>query len=292
MPTTESIRKHIKSTRDLRDIVKTMRTLSAVNIRHFARAVESLSAYDRTIEMGLQIIVGRLPKAMFSPPKEKDGKGYVVVFGSDQGLCGGFNDQIVSHALNQEAAGMVRGAKRIIASVGERATSAFEARGIRADESYPSPGSISGITPAVQQMVMNINELQIRDGIDTVTLFYHRMISNVAYRPHSVKLLPIDSAWIEAIKQKKWPTRRLPAFSMNRNTLFSALIRQYIFVSLYRAFAESMASENAARLSSMQSAEKNIEERLEELQSDYRSERQNAITSELLDIVSGYEALK
>jgi F-type H+-transporting ATPase subunit gamma len=94
-------------------------------------------------------------------------------------------------------------------------------------------------------------------------------------------LLPIDRAWIKSIQEKKWPTRVLPTFTIERDSLFSSLFHQYIFVSLFRAFAESMASENAARLLSMQSAEKNIDERI-----------QNAITSELLDIVSGFEALR
>ena len=79
---------------------------------------------------------------------------------------------------------------------------------------------------------------------------------------------------------------------MNPDRLFSALVRQYLFVSLYRAYTESMASENGARLSSMQAAEKNIQERLEELTAMHRQQRQESITSELLDIVSGFEALK
>jgi F-type H+-transporting ATPase subunit gamma len=78
---------------------------------------------------------------------------------------------------------------------------------------------------------------------------------------------------------------------MDREALFSSLVREYLFVSLYRAFAESLASENASRLASMQAAEKNIEERLRELSAQYHQQRQMSITSELLDIVSGFEAL-
>ncbi len=78
---------------------------------------------------------------------------------------------------------------------------------------------------------------------------------------------------------------------MNWDDLFSSVVRQYLFVSLYRAFAESLKSENASRLSSMQAAQKNIEERLTELNSQHRHQRQSSITSELLDIVSGFEAL-
>jgi F-type H+-transporting ATPase subunit gamma len=79
---------------------------------------------------------------------------------------------------------------------------------------------------------------------------------------------------------------------MDWNRLFSSLIQQYLFVSLYRAFAESLASENAGRLASMQAAERNIEDLLEELNSQFQQQRQSSITEELLDIVAGFEALR
>jgi F-type H+-transporting ATPase subunit gamma len=83
----------------------------------------------------------------------------------------------------------------------------------------------------------------------------------------------------------------LPAFAMDPDHLFSALVRQYLFVSLYRALAESMASENASRLAAMQSAERNIGDRLDDLTRQFHQQRQTAITSELLDIAAGFEAL-
>ena len=83
----------------------------------------------------------------------------------------------------------------------------------------------------------------------------------------------------------------LPVFTMEWENLFRALIGEYLFVCIYRAFANSLASENASRLAAMQSAEKNIEERLEELFMQFHRQRQMTITEELLDIVSGFEAL-
>lgn len=78
---------------------------------------------------------------------------------------------------------------------------------------------------------------------------------------------------------------------MDREQLLSSLLRQHLFVSLYRAIVESLASENAARLASMQAAERSIDERLEALNTQFRYQRQHAITEELLDIVAGFEAL-
>ncbi len=78
---------------------------------------------------------------------------------------------------------------------------------------------------------------------------------------------------------------------MAQERLFSALFQQHFFLGLYRACAESLASENASRLASMRIAEKNIEERLFDLKAAFQQQRQDTITEELLDIVSGFEAL-
>lgn len=90
---------------------------------------------------------------------------------------------------------------------------------------------------------------------------------------------------------RKWPTKVLPMFTMEWDKLFPLIVRQYVFVSLFQATAESLASENASRLAAMQGAEKNIDDVLSELKLQFHQERQMAITDELLDIVAGFEAL-
>ncbi len=291
MQSIESIRKNIKSAEDLRDIVKTMRTLAAVNIHQFEQAVRSLGDYYRSVEMGFQVV---LKEEAVSALEQTGTKGvtYYVIFGTDQGLCGGFNDQIADYAFSEITKWKGHAEGNVLVCIGERTLANIEERKLKVSDIYPLPGALSGITLSVQQIVMNITDLQMKGKINSVVLFHHKLTSQVTYRLQTVRLLPIDRAWIESIQKKKWPTRVLPTFTMERDGLFSSLFRHYIFVSLFRAFAESMASENAARLLSMQSAEKNINERIEQLNALYRSERQNAITSELLDIVSGFEALQ
>lgn len=292
MQTLEAIRKKIESAEDLRDIVKTMRTLAAVNIHHYEQAVGSVNEYYRTVEMGLQVV---LREGSVKTPRQISGHKenvYYLVLGTDQGLCGGFNDQIVNFAFDEMKKSGRPAARDHIICVGARALAAVEERKQEAAGFFSLPGSLPGITPLVRQVVLDITDLQSRKKIDGVVLFHHKLTSQVSYEPVMSTLLPLDAEWLETVSQGKWPCRSLPTFTMDRDSLFSSLFRQYIFVSLYRAFAESMASENAARLMSMQSAEKNIQGRMEQLTALYRTERQNAITSELLDIVSGFEALR
>ncbi|MBU4139645.1 MAG: F0F1 ATP synthase subunit gamma, partial [Euryarchaeota archaeon] len=134
-------------------------------------------------------------------------------------------------------------------------------------------------------------ELRSKKEIDQIVLFYNRPATGTSFRPNMVYLLPFDPEWIRDLSGKKWPSRTLPTFTMDWESLFSSLTRQYLFFSLYRAFVESIASENASRLASMQVAEKNIEERLKDLNTAFNLQRQTSITSELLDIMTGFEAL-
>lgn len=120
-------------------------------------------------------------------------------------------------------------------------------------------------------------------------LFYNNLHSNTAYEPSQHLLLPLDRAGLQQIESQEWRSRTIPMCTMPSDVLISSLLRQYFFISLYRAFGQSLASENASRLVSMQVAEKNIEERLTEFKGEFRQKRQSAITGELLEIISGFE---
>ncbi|MBN1363736.1 MAG: F0F1 ATP synthase subunit gamma [Syntrophaceae bacterium] len=291
MQTTESLKRRIKSAGDLLSVVKTMKALAAVSIRQYQKAVESLSDYNRAVEMGLQIVLKErmeMEKQNKTLPMKRLG---AVIFGSDQGLCGQLNEQISVFALdNMKAAGVKKENRKVLA-VGTRVADYVEDAGQSIDELLNTPGSTVGITPLVQEIIMIIEEWHFRHNVDHFMLFYNKYVSGATYHPHQIKLLPVDHHWLEEIARKKWESKTLPIFRMDGDKIFSSLIREYLFVSLYRAFAESLASENASRLASMQNAEKNIEEQLQDLYVQFHRTRQMTITEELLDIVAGFEAM-
>lgn len=122
-------------------------------------------------------------------------------------------------------------------------------------------------------------------------VFHNRPLSDSLYEPVSQRLLPLDAKWQQALSKIPWPTKRLPEVINSNVTALRALIREYLFISLFRACAESLASENASRLAAMQRADKNIDEILENLQGSFHRFRQNSIDQELFEVVSGYESL-
>jgi F-type H+-transporting ATPase subunit gamma len=291
MHTIEGLKRKIQSTEDLQSVVKTMKALAAVNIRQYERAVDSLKDYNRAVEMGLRVVLRDRPEFMVEArPAPHDRLG-AVIFGTDQGMVGTLNEQVLTHAMAAMDGLNVTHEDRTIMAVGERMKYLLEDSGQPVEAFCPVPGSVAGITPRVQETLMNIELWNREGGRDQIYLFYGTEASGAACQPHTVHLLPLDQEWISNLKAQHWPSRALPTFTMDWDRLFSSLIHEYLFVSLYRAFAESLASENASRLASMQGAERNIEEMLSGLKTHFQQQRQMSITEELLDIVAGFEAL-
>lgn len=290
MPTLEALQSRIESAEQMLSVVKTMKALAAISIRDYERAVASLSDYNQAIEMGLQIaLMGREPPAL---PEPLDGHRVgAIVFGSQQGLAGQFNERIAHYTLEQlHRFDDDREGRRVLA-IGGRVTGHLLDGGVSVTDEARLPSSLDGILITGQNVLLTIDRWRSQYGVERVVLFHNTPISSASYEPQSRWMLPINPRWLRSLQNRPWDSRSLPITMIERNRLFSGLIRQLLFVMLYRAFAESMASENASRLQSMQSAERNIEDRIGDLQTQYQHRRQSSITEELLDIASGFEAL-
>ena len=290
MASIELLKRRIRTAGDLRSLVRTMKALAAVSIRQYEKAVESLVEYNRTVEMGFQILLREREMALFKGWEPKKCLG-AVVFGSDLGMCGQFNEQIGAHALESMKKLGCEPVDTSCIVVGARVTGYLQDSGYKVDQELPVPSSMTGITSIIREIVTIVWEWWVKKKINQLYLFYNNHVSGSMYHPHTVRLLPLDLEWLQHIKMRKWPTKVLPTFTMEWDELFPLMVQQYVFVSLFQAVAESQASENASRLAAMQGAEKNIDDVLGELRLQFHQERQMAITDELLDIVAGFEAL-
>jgi F-type H+-transporting ATPase subunit gamma len=293
MQTLESLKRSIQSAEDLASVVRTMKTLAAVSIRQYEVAVESLGDYFATVEDGLRMLLWNsdaVPK--LSDPVGRSVTG-AIIFGSDQGMCGQFNEQVVTSTLEEMQRDTADGdSEWVFLTVGLRVTSRLVDHGQQSAADFSMAGSATAITPLVQDLLRQIDILRVRKHLGRVLLFHNRRQSASSWRPHCSELLPITPDRFSGLRQHRWSGRTLPSFTMDRSQLLSSLIRQYLFVSLFRVCAESLAGENASRIASMQAAERNISDRLAELKQGYNQMRQTAITEELLDVVTGFEALQ
>ncbi|RDD62247.1 F0F1 ATP synthase subunit gamma [Ferruginivarius sediminum] len=289
MQTLEALRRQIETTDDLHGIVSTMKSLAAVSIRQYERAADALEDYADTVQAGLQAVL-RQRAVMPEEQTGGDGRAGVVVFGSDHGLCGRFNEEAVRFAReNLPEAGVDLASARRLA-VGARAADRLSAADLPVEAWLELPGSVNALVETAYAVIGRV-QVWRDEGVGTVMLVHNRRGRQTPAVPAMHQMLPMLPEWLRRLRDEPWPSRSLPQFRTEPETLFAGLVRQHLVVTVFRATAESLASEHASRLASMQAAERNIEDHLEELRAAYRHSRQQSITEELLDIVSGFEAL-
>jgi F-type H+-transporting ATPase subunit gamma len=289
--TTASLRRKIGGAGDLQSVVRTMKTMAASSIGQYEQSVRALGDYYRTVELGLGLCFrGTGSAALMTGETRQTDKGAIgaVVFGSDQGLVGQFNDVVTDYAVKTLAA---LPAKPEVWAVGERVHAHLADAGLPLMGLFTVPNSVKAITPLVGQILMESETRSNRGEVTELHLFYNRPTSGAVYTPVSQRLLPLDENWRREIARLPWPTKNLPEVMGGGTATLRALIREYLFVSLFRACAESLASENASRLAAMQRADKNINELLEDLNGTFHRLRQSGIDEELFDVISGFEAL-
>ena len=310
--TTVSLRRKIEAAGELQSVVRSMKALAAASIGQYERSVLALADYYRTVELGLGACLRQSPpaEAAVPPPRRRSGADVdVVVFGSDQGLVGQFNQVVAEYAVAQlEAAGVAPSPGLRVWAVGERVQGCLQDLGLQVAGSFAVPGSVEAITALVGQVLVRTGAHTRGGEAVELHLFYQQVGRNgsgtgsgegartgsregTSHEPVGQRLLPLDSLWERRLGDLAWPTPRLPQVLGGSTATLRALVREYLFVSIFRACAQSLASENASRLAAMQRADKNIDELLETLNGTYHRLRQRGIDEELFDVISGFEAL-
>jgi F-type H+-transporting ATPase subunit gamma len=288
--TLESLGRKISGAGDLKSVVRTMKVLAASNISQYEKAVNSLSDYYRTVELGLVACFRQAGEPTIAEKvwQKQHETIRIVAFGSDQGLVGQFND-VLSDFIHKTLENL-KGEKKIWA-VGERIQARLEDSDLPIIGLFGVPNSVNTITPLIGQILLEYDSHREKGEVPQLYLFYNHPKHGSLYEPVVQRLLPLDEKWRNSFASIKWPTKYIPEAINGVEPTLHGLIRNYLFVSLFRACAESLASENASRLAAMQRAEKNIDELLEDLNRAYHRLRQSSIDEELFDVISGSEAL-
>ena len=289
--TTASLRRKIHSAGDLQSVVRTMKALAASSIGQYEKSVRALADYYRTVELGLGACLRESePAALLVERQGPADAGAVgaIVFGSDQGLVGQFNDVVADFALKTLA---TLPGKSQVWAIGERVHARLADAGLPLMGRFAVPNSVQAITPLVGQIQIASEAHRAKGEYARVYVFHNRPRSGALYEPVSQRLLPLDAPWRLGLAQVRWPTGSLPEVMCGGTATLRALIREYVFISLFRSCAESLASENASRLAAMERADRNIGELLEHLHGTFHRLRQSGIDEELFDVISGFEAL-
>jgi F-type H+-transporting ATPase subunit gamma len=281
----------IASAGDLQSVVRSMKALAASSIGQYESSVRALADYHRAVALGLGACF-RASGPVASPgqpgkPAAADPIS-AIVFGSDQGLVGQFNDVVADFAIETLAA---LPGKAQVWAVGERVHARLADAGLPLLGLFAVPNSVQSITPLVGRIQIESEAHRANLAHSCVYVFHNQPHAGALYQPVVQRLLPLDAQWQQGAAKVPWPTTTPPEIVDGSDTVLRALIRGYLFISLFRACAESLASENASRLAAMERANRNIDELLEQLHGTFHRLRQSGIDEELFDVVSGFEAV-
>jgi len=290
MPSTKEIRRRIRTVQKTKQITSAMRMVSAAKLRRAQDAILAARPYAKKMYAVLGEI-GRRHKDAEHPllkahPQQRVHE--LIVVTSDRGLCGAFNANVLKRAQATARDLGAKGLSLAITPVGRKADEFFRRRKLGQISRVWSGLGTVGIRHAAE-IAEHLAKRYESGEIDGATLVYSEFVSALTQTPHADPLLPLAPA--EEIAEAGRAT--LPfEIEPDPAALLRVLVPQALEFTLYRALLENQAGEHAARMAAMESATRNTEELIGSLTLQYNRARQAAITKELMEIVSGAEALK
>ncbi|HXX69930.1 MAG TPA: F0F1 ATP synthase subunit gamma [Polyangiaceae bacterium] len=267
---------------ELREVVGAMRSLAAVRVTQAQEALVAIREYATVVERALSDSApdpppGRAPET--EPVRQVNG---VVAFGSEHGFVGAYNDRVLDRAV-----ALLGGRSDRLLVVGSRAALIAAERRCAVSSSGPMASQVGGIDEVALRTAAEIAR-GVTQGLTQVVLVYTQCTGGTASAVAVERLLPFDfTPYVSSRGDRRPP----PLSNLTPQALFAKLVEELTFTQLARAAMESFASENAARLAAMEAAHENIENKLNDLTRLEREGRQEEITTELLDIVTGAEVI-
>ncbi|MBD0267387.1 F0F1 ATP synthase subunit gamma [Pseudanabaena sp. FACHB-2040] len=314
MPNLKAIRDRIQSVKNTRKITEAMRLVAAAKVR---RAQEQVIATRPFADRLAQVLYGLQTRLRFEEAdlpllrkREVERVGLLVISG-DRGLCGGYNTNVIRRAELRAKELAAEGVAYNYVLVGRKATQYFQRRSQPIDATFTGLEQIPTADEA-SRIADQLLSLFLSESVDRVELVYTRFVSLVSSRPVIQTLLPLDPQGLEAADDEIFrlttrggafevarekvqsPLQSLPQdmiFEQDPVQILDALLPLYLNNQILRALQESAASELAARMTAMNNASDNAKELAKDLTLSYNKARQAAITQELLEVVSGAEAL-
>ena len=290
MASLRDIRKRIKSVKSTRQITKAVKMVAAAKLRRAQDAIVSARPYASTLDKMISEVMRRVEGGAVNHPLLETRpvkKIEVLVMTSDRGLAGGFNSNINRRVAKFLAENQSKYAEVFITSIGRKGADFFRSRGYKIRKDHP--GLMNKVSYAAALDVADgLAQRFLKGEIDAVFLANNEFISAIAQRINFVQLLPFEAA-----PQKEGAAAKSDyLYEPSAQAVLDKLVPQAMTIKIFRALLDSVASEHGARMTAMENATKNAGEMIGKLTLHYNRTRQAAITKELMEIVSGAEALK
>lgn len=290
--TIDSLQRKIKTTEELRDIVTTMKTMSSASIGQYERAVKTLEMYRKNLRDAFHALAlqSGLP---VTPKNDNQAKKYLfILIGSDNGMVGKFNKEIIEKAIAETKQLGISKKDVIFITVGRRMTMLSEQKKFKIYAGYAVSNSVKAVNALTGHLILKIDDAIRQEHVNQVKIFYHTRHENVSVNVKKQTMIPVDFSRYKKLQQEPWKTNNIPLIGLPKPKLFKALVNEALMIGLAEKLNASLASEHFVRMTNMQNALKNIDESLEQMNLEYQQKRQEEITDELIDVITGAEAIK
>ena len=280
-------KRRIRSVQNTEQITKAMKMVSASKLRRCQARAEESRPYTETLRntlADLAAVASGVNHPLLAVRKDVKKVLYVVITG-DRGLCGAYNTNLIKASLDAIAADK-RDVQASIAAVGRRAADFFRKRGGLATDWIGLSDYVN--YSDAKEIADYIMEAYANENVDEVYLIYARFVNALRQIPTVARLLPVETP---EDKENGAPVEEEYIYEPSAKEILGSLIPRYVGSQVYHAMLESKASEQGARMTAMSNATENAAEIVHDLTLQMNRERQAAITSELIDIVGGSEAL-
>jgi F-type H+-transporting ATPase subunit gamma len=296
MATLRDIKRRISGVKNTAKITQAMKMVSAAKLKRAQTSIESARPYFEKLEDMLSNLVGAVGEDYTNPlievRSEVRNVAFVVI-AADRGLCGSFNSGLFRHVaayLNKDFKEEHPDATAQIIPVGNRSCDYFDKRGYNIIEKFKDVfGELDYST--AQAILRLLKHKFISGEIDKAVIFFNEFVSVVRQSPMQKQLLPIEPKAEEELEESSAAAVDY-IFEPQKDMILDELLPKNLDIQCWRALLESNAAEHAARMMAMDNATSNAEDLIQHLQLVYNKERQSAITTEMLEIVSGANALK
>lgn len=289
MASLRDIRKRIRSVKNTRQITKAMKMVSAAKLRKAQESVIAARPYAQTLDAVMGTLMGRVEPGALGHPllqSREVKKVELVVITSDRGLAGGFNSNITRKVLRFIADNP--GLEVTVSTIGRKGGDFLRGRNVASRKDNPGTWQRLNYATAAA-MAQELAGRFLEGKVDAVHLVYNEFVSAISQLPTMAQLLPFEAKAKEA---KSGESQVDYTYEPNAQAVLEKLVPQAVNVRVYRALLESFAAEHAARMTAMENATRNAGDMIGGLTLYYNRSRQAQITKELVEIVSGAEALK
>jgi F-type H+-transporting ATPase subunit gamma len=304
MATRKEVKNRISSVKNINKITRAMEMVAAARLRRAEQRIGHLRPYAQAIRKMTQRAAaeaGDVPRVPVLQEREETREVGILLVTGDRGLAGAFNTNIIREGLRLKREFERDGASVAFSVVGRRGVSAMTFRGEDLLASYTGFTDRPGFANA-REIGGALTSAYIDEDLDRVELVYNRYRSPLTQYVRRQTLLPVQQAEVfgEGIPQEedheeteleRAHSRALWIYEPEPEELLATLIPEYVSISLYRALLESAASEHGARMTAMRNAAENAESMIDDLTLEMNRVRQAEITQEILEVVSGAEAL-